>query len=102
MVIMDHHCWDFEGLNYGVSETHVISDHFTTPLAFHKYNSQAAIFEFRQLKKLVKSKHRHMQHSSSLWEVIFQQHSESFPNILLIMELILSISYSSSKRKAWF
>ena len=35
-------------------------------------------------------------HSSSLWKVVFQRHNEAHPNILLIIEILLVISFSSS------
>ena len=41
-------------------------------------------------------------HSSSLWEVIFQQHNEAHPNILLIIEILLVISFSSSNIEPGF
>ena len=41
-------------------------------------------------------------HSSSLWEVIFQQHSEAHPNILLIIEILLVISFSARNTEPGF
>ena len=50
----------------------------------------------------MKAKYRHFMHSSSLWEVIFQQHNEAHPNILLILEILLVISFSSSNLECDF
>ena len=71
-------------------------------LAYHKYDHQAVILEFQQIKKLVKAKYHHFMHSSSLWEAIFQQHNEAYPNILLIIEILLVISFSSSNTECGF
>ena len=98
MYVIDHHRWDYENSNYGIEDIQLLSTHFFEPLEKYKFDLQASKFEFRQLKKLVNSKYRHLTYSTSLWRVIFQQHAQLFPNILLIMEIILCISTSSSKR----
>ena len=41
-------------------------------------------------------------HSSSLWEVTFQQHNEAHLNILLIIEILLVISFSSANAECGF
>lgn len=102
MVIVDHHRWDHDNSNYGIDEINNLADHFSEPLKFHEFNLQAALFEFRQLKKLVHAKYSHMQQPTSLWNVIFQQHTEAFPNILLVFEIILCISCSSSNVERGF
>ena len=94
--VVDHHRWDCEDSNYSIKDIKVIADYFKSSLAYHKYDRQDAILEFRQLKKFVKAKYHHFMHSSSLWEVIYQQHNEAHPNILLIIEILLVISFSSS------
>ena len=66
MAVVDHHHWDFEDSNYGKNDIKVMADYFKSFLAYHKYNHQAAILEFWQLKKLVKAKYRHFMHLSSI------------------------------------
>ena len=102
MVITDHHRWDFDDHNYGIKEIEVLVDHFTEPLQFHNFNLQASNYEFRQLKKLVRSKYYHMELPTSMWNKIFQQHNDSYPNILLVMEIILCLSCSSSNVERGF
>ena len=94
MAVVDHHRWDFEDSNNGIKDIEVLADYFKSSLAYHRYDHQAAVLEFWQLKKLVKAKYHHFMHSSSLWEVIFQQHNETHPNILLNMEILLVIRFS--------
>ena len=67
MVIVDHHRWDYDDQNYGMDKIRALAHHFETPLNFHKFNLQAANFEFRQLKKLVRSKFSHIELSTSMW-----------------------------------
>ena len=69
-----------------MKDVKVIADYF-----------KSVILEFWQLKKLVKATYHHFMHSSSLWEVVFQQQDEAYPNIFLIIEILLVISFSSSK-----
>ena len=96
MVIADHHRWDHENANYGINEINSLANHFSEPLKFHDFNLHAALFEFRQLKKLVHGKYSHMQQPTSLWNVMCQKNTEAFPNTLLLIEIILCISCSSS------
>ena len=102
MVVVDHQRWNFEDSNYGIEDIKVIADHFKSSLAYQKYDHQAVILEFQQLKKLVKAKYRCFMNSSSLWEIIFQQHNEAHPTILLIVEILLVISFSSSNIECGF
>ena len=102
MVIVDHHRWDHENANCGINEINSLANHFSEPLKFHDFNLQAALFEFLQLKKLAHGKYSHVQQPTSLWNVIFQQHTEAFPNILLLIEIILCISCSSSNVERGF
>ena len=72
MVIVDHHRWDYENANYRINEINSLANHFSKSLKFHDFNLQAALFEFRQLKKLGHGKYSHMQQPTLLWNVIFQ------------------------------
>ena len=102
MVVVDHHHWDHENANYEINEISSLTNHFFEPLKVHDFNLHAALFQFRQLKKFVHGKYSHMQQPTSLWNVIFQQHTEVFPNILLVIEIILYISCSSSNVECGF
>ena len=96
MNIIDHHRWDYTNNAYGVSEIKHLASHFVIPLSQHKFNVDAAIYEFRKLKVLVNTRYRHLSCSSSMWEVIATKHSESYGHILLIAELILCMEWASS------
>ena len=53
------HCfrWDYDDSNYGVKEIIiVISEHFHQPLLQHNFKVDPAMCEFRELKKVVKSR----------------------------------------------
>ena len=55
MCIIDCFRWDYDDSNYGVKEIKIISEHLRQPLSQLKFKVDPAIYEFRDLKKLVKS-----------------------------------------------
>ena len=91
MCIIDCFRWDYDDNNYGVKEIKIISDHFLQPLLQHKFKVDRAIYEFRELKKLVKSRYRQLSHSSMIWDTIFKHHTVKFGHILLLVELIIAM-----------
>ena len=66
------------------------------------FKLDAAIFEFGQLKKLVKSRYQHFSHSTSLWKTIASKHHDQYPHILLLVEIILSMEWASSSIERGF
>ena len=74
----------------------MLANHFSTKLIHADFKSDAAIFEFGQLKKLVKSGYQHFSHSTSLWKTIASNHHDQYPHILLLVEIILSMEWASS------
>ena len=67
--------WDYDDSNYGVKEMKIISEHFRQPLLQHKFKVDPAIYEFRELKKLVNSRYCQLSHSCMIWDAIFKHHS---------------------------
>ena len=54
----------------------MISEHFHQTLLQHKFNKvDPAIYEFQELKKLVKLHYPQLSHSSLVWDAIFKHHS---------------------------
>ena len=96
MCIIDCFRWDYDDNNYGVKEIKIISVHFLQPLLQHKFKVDRAIYEFRELKKLVKSRYRQLSHSSMIWDTIFKHHTVKFGHILLLVELIIAMEWASS------
>ena len=96
MTIIDHSRWDFENVQYGIEDVKLIATHFSTALECQNFKLDAAVYEFRELKRLVKARYRHFKHSSSLWRIVASKHSETFCNILQIMEIILCMEWASS------
>lgn len=96
MCIIDCFRWDYDDSNYGVKEIKLLSEHFSEPLSQHKFKLDSAIFEFREVKKLVKSRYRQLSHSSMVWDAIFKHHNVKFGHILLLAELIIVMEWASS------
>ena len=50
------HCfrWDYNDSNYGAKATKIISEHFRQPILLHKFKVDPAVYEFWELKWLVK------------------------------------------------
>ena len=74
----------------------MLANHFSTMLIHADFKLDAAIFEFGQLKKLVKSGYQHFSHSTSLWKMIASNHHDQYPHILLLVDIILSMEWASS------
>ena len=96
MEIIDHHRWDHQNSDYGIQDIRVIATHFEKPLSHHNFKLDNALYEFRELKRLVKIRYHHFTHAYSLWEKIFSIHHEKFPHILSIIEIILAMEWASS------
>ena len=91
MCIIDCFRWDYDNSNYGVKEIKIISEHFCQSLLQHKFKADLAIYEFRELKKLVKSHYCQLSHLSMIWDATFKHHSVKFRHILLLAELIIAM-----------
>ena len=92
MNFIDHSRWDYDDSTYAIDDIKMLANHFSTTLIQADFKLDAAIFEFCQLKKLVKSRYQHFSHSTSLWKTIATKH----PHIFLLVEIILSMEWASS------
>ena len=92
--IADHNLWNFEDSQYGIKEIQTIYEHFKKPLDENNFNEDLAMYEYREVKRIVKTRYRHLT-SIAVWESIMSKHS-NLRNIILISELILCIEWSSS------
>ena len=96
MCIIDCFRWNYDDSNYGVNEIKIISEHLCQPPLQYKFKVHPAIYEFLELKKLVKSCYCQLSHSSMIWDAIFKHHSVKFGHILLLAELIIAMEWASS------
>ena len=94
--LIDHTCWAYDEKNFGVDYIRDLAIHFQVPLAFHGFQVEKAIFEFREMKRVAGQKYRAFKNKIGFWKTIFTNHRESFPHILLLVELCLCISISSA------
>ena len=102
MNFIDHSRWDYDDSTYAIDDIKMLANHFSTTLIHADFKLDAAIFEFRQLKKLVKSRYQHFSYSTSLWKTIASKHHDQYPHILLLVEIILSMKWASSTVKRGF
>ena len=96
MNFIDHSRWDYNDSTYAIDDIKMLANHFSTMLIHADFKLDAAIFEFGQLKKLVKSRYQHFSHSTSLWKTIASKHHDQYPHILLLVEIILSMEWALS------
>ena len=96
MNFIDHSRWNYDDSTYAIDDIKMLANHFSTMLIHADFKLDAAIFEFGQLKKLVKSRYQHFSHSTSLWKTIASKHHYQYPHILLLVELILSVEWALS------
>ena len=96
MNFTDHSRWDCDNNTYAIDDIKMLANHFSTTLIHADFKLDAAIFEFRQLKKLVKSCYQHFSHSTTLWKMIASKHHDQYSHILLLVEIILSMEWASS------
>ena len=95
MTISDNRRWNYLDPAYGMNDIDCLTKHFQRPLSYHQFSIDKAKYEFRELKKLVCSRYKHLQ-PTSLWETIFTSHHASYKNFLLLIEIILVIFWSSA------
>ena len=96
MNFIAHSRWDYNDRKYAVNDVKILANHFSCTLAHINFKVEVAIFEFRELKKIVKPRYQHFTHSSTLWKTIASKHSDKFEQILILVELILSMEWASS------
>ena len=96
MNFTDHSRWDYDDSTYAIDDIKMLANHFSTMLIHADFKLDAAIFEFQQLKKLVKSCYQHFSHSTRLWAMIASKYHDQYPHILLLVEIILSMEWASS------
>ena len=72
----DHSRWDYDENTYKIDDIKMLANHFATTLIDADFKLDAAIFEFHQLKKLVKSRYQHFSHSTSLWNTIASKYHD--------------------------
>ena len=87
MNFIDHSRWNYDDSTYAIDDIKMLANHFSTMLIHADFKLDAAIFEFGQLKELVKSRYQHFSHSTSLWKTIASKHHYQYPHILLLVEL---------------
>ncbi|XP_041356519.1 uncharacterized protein LOC121373808 [Gigantopelta aegis] len=94
--LADHSTWDFDDNLFGMDKIKKLSEHFHVCLEFHGYNMSKAMSEFLQLKALIRQKYRNHINKLQVWKAIFVHFGGKFPHILLLIELCLSLAWSSS------
>ena len=93
--ICDHKRWDFDDTLYGVDALKSICEYFRKPLMETGFNKDLVIKEFREIKRIVNTRYRHL-NAKQVWEAILTNHREKNKNICLLGEIILTIEWASS------
>jgi len=96
MRISDHTTWDCDDDNYGKASVRTLAEHFAVPLEHHNFNLDLALRELNGVKKVKLMRFRGFHGKISFWEKIFTDYQDKFPHFLLIIELCLVMSFSSS------
>lgn len=94
--IADHSTWDCKSNEFGKEQVRIIAEHFQKPLETHKFNLDLALRELNALKHLKETKFKAFLGKLPFWERIFCDHFAKFVHFLLIIEICLTMSYSSS------
>ena len=96
MNFIDHSRWDYNDSTYAIDDIKMLANHFSTMLIHTDFKLDAVIFEFHQLKELVKSRYQHFSHSTSLLTTVAYKHHDQYRHILFLVEIILSMEWASS------
>ena len=95
IAICDHRRWDYEDNSYGVKGIAALYEHFQDPLSENDFNKDLAVKEFKDIKRIVKHRYRHLT-PQQMWESIITNHSVNHRHITMLGELILCIEWASS------
>ena len=93
--IIDHHRWDLSDTSAEDKNIKDVADHFSIPLQMKGFKHDHTVLEFKALKKLVKNRYHHLG-SGAMWQSVISKYHTTYPNIFLVIELILSIMWASS------
>ncbi|KAK6178299.1 hypothetical protein SNE40_013101 [Patella caerulea] len=96
LLISDHTTWDLEDSDFGLVQIRTLAEHFSKPLSFHGFNLDLCLREYKHLKFIVKQKYRLFQNKIGFWKSIFAYHQELHPHFLLLIELCLTLAWSSA------
>lgn len=78
-----------------------IADRFQIPLSLTNFDKESAVKEWKRLKNHVKINHEKQLianeiTSVKIWEKLLKYHKQTFPNMCILAELILSLAGSNS------
>lgn len=96
MRIVDHTLWDLDDDTYGKDMVKVLAEYFAEPLATHKFDINFALMEMSGVKKIKAMKFKGFKGKISFWEKIFGEFHHKFPHFLLVIEICLCLTFSSS------
>ena len=96
MNFIDHSRWDNDDSKYVIDNIKMFANHFSTMATHADFKLDAAIFEFHQLKRLVKSRYQHFSHSTTLRKTIASKYHDQYTHILLLVKIILSMEWALS------
>lgn len=100
--IADISTWDFDNSEFGLETLRILAAHFQSPLQFHDFSLSQAITEFKEMKRLIQGRYRHFVSKTGVWEQIFPNYIDKYPHALLIIELCLTMSWSSASVERGF
>ena len=95
MKIFDPIFWNTEDEQYGIEDIESIYRHFKVPLDAAKFDVSKAKREWGNLKELVEESYNNFK-AHQLWQSFISRREAEFPNITLLMKLIMCISGSNS------
>ena len=95
MKFYDPQYWTEEP-DYGVSALKALLEHFREPFSFAGLDERRIFVEWRGLKSLIKRNYSEFLNTPNLlWKRILLHRRAEFPNVSLVIELIMSISGSN-------
>ena len=95
IAICDHRRWDYEDNSYGVKDIAALYEHFQDPLSENDFNKELAVKEFKDIKRIIKHRYRHLT-PQQMWESIIMNHSVNHRHIAMLGEIIICIEWTSS------
>ena len=93
--IFDHKIWPEELTTYGEDDLRTLATHFQDPLEKHGFNLASAEQEWATMKVFIHSNLNKVRYDA-LWQRMLTEHEQDYPNIVMLVELILILPMSTA------
>ena len=93
---IDPTLWEEDRSRNGFASIMKLINTFTEPLSAAGFDRTKVFMEWKSLQSTVKSYYSHFTNAVDIWSKLFNHRSKEFPNILMLAEIVFSISASNS------